>query len=113
MIASAITPRKIAMRPCIITSPLSQALAICPERRVNLVQDLLHALNPVLALAQAVGSTNTIMDQDDCKPSAAPKRQYSYSSESDNGGRIHCPDKSDIVFATFSAPKAKKKRTQK
>jgi hypothetical protein len=53
------------------------------------------------------------VDQDDCKPSAAPKRQYSYSSESDDGGRIHCPDKSDSVFATFSTLKAKKKRTQK
>jgi hypothetical protein len=36
-----------------------------------------------------------------------------YSSKSDNGGCIHRPDKSKSVFATFSAPKAKKKRTQK
>ncbi len=43
-----------------MTSPLSQALAICPERGVDLVQDLLHALNLGLALAQAVGATNTI-----------------------------------------------------
>jgi hypothetical protein len=41
-------------------SPLSQALAIRPERGVDLVQDLLHALNPFLALAQAVRATNTI-----------------------------------------------------
>jgi hypothetical protein len=61
MIASAITPRKRATRPCIMTSPLSWALAICPEREVDLVQDLLHALNPGLALAQAVGATTIIM----------------------------------------------------
>jgi hypothetical protein len=60
MIASAITPRKRAMRPCIMTSPLSQALTICPERGVDLLQDLLHALNLGLALAQAARATNTI-----------------------------------------------------
>jgi hypothetical protein len=60
MIASAITLRKRAMRPCIMTSPLSQSLAIYPERGVDLVQDLLHALNLGLALAQAVRATNTI-----------------------------------------------------
>jgi hypothetical protein len=63
--------------------------------------------------------SNQHVDQDDPKPSAAPKQgysskhEYSYSSKSDAGGRIHCPDKSNTVFATFSAPKAKKKRTQK
>ncbi len=56
---------------------------------------------------------NHHVEQDDCKPSAAPKRRYSYSSESDNGECIHCPDKSNTVFATFSTPKAKKKCTQK
>jgi hypothetical protein len=55
------------------------------------------------------------VDQDDRKPSAVPKQGYSskhrylYSSDSDDGGCIHCPDKSDTVFATFSAPKARKK----
>jgi hypothetical protein len=43
-----------------MTSPLSQALAICPEREVDLVQDPLH-LNLGLALAQAVRATNIIM----------------------------------------------------
>jgi hypothetical protein len=63
--------------------------------------------------------SNHHVDQDDHKPSAAPKQEYSskhgdsYSSESDNGGRIHRLDKSNTVFATFSALKAKKKRTQK
>ncbi len=63
--------------------------------------------------------SNLHVDQDDRKPSAAPKQgyspkhMYSYSSKSDDGGNIHCPDKSNTVFATFSAPKAKKKRTQK
>jgi hypothetical protein len=63
--------------------------------------------------------SNHHVDQDDRKPSAAPKQGYSpqhgysYSSKSVNGGRIHRLDKSNSVFATFSAPKAKKKRTQK
>jgi hypothetical protein len=63
--------------------------------------------------------SNHHVDQDDCKPSAAPMQGYSskhgylYSSKSDNGGHIHRPDKSDTVFATFSASKAKKKCTQK
>jgi hypothetical protein len=63
--------------------------------------------------------SNHHVDQDNRKPRAAPKQGYSpkhgylYSSESDDGGHIHRPDKSDTVFATFSAPNAKKKRTQK
>jgi hypothetical protein len=44
-----------------MTSPLSQALAIHPEREVDLVQDLLHTLNLGLAIAQAVGATTIIM----------------------------------------------------
>jgi hypothetical protein len=44
-----------------MTSPLSRVLAICLEREVNLVQDLLHALNLDLALAQAVGAKTIIM----------------------------------------------------
>jgi hypothetical protein len=62
---------------------------------------------------------NHHVDQDNRKLSAAPKQGYSpkhgylYSSKSDNGGRIHRPDKSNTVFVTFSAPKAKKKRIQK
>jgi hypothetical protein len=63
MIAGAITSKKRAMRPCIITSPLFRAQAICPEEGVNLVPDLLCALILVLglALAQAAGATTTIM----------------------------------------------------
>jgi hypothetical protein len=61
MIASVITQRKRATRPCIMNSPLSQAPAIRPEKEVDLVQDLLCALNLGLALAQAVGATTTIM----------------------------------------------------
>ncbi len=50
------------------------------------------------------------MAQDDRKPSAL----YSYSSESDDGRRIHRPDKIDTIFATFSTPIAKKSKcTQK
>ncbi len=51
---------------------------------------------------------------DDCKLSTFPKRKYSYSSKSDDGRRIYCPEKSNTVFATFSTPTAKKgKRTHK
>jgi hypothetical protein len=57
MIAGAITSRKRATRPCIMTSPLCQALAICPEEGVDLVPDLLCILGPVLA--QAAGATTT------------------------------------------------------
>jgi hypothetical protein len=61
MIASAITPRKRATKPCIMTSPLCRARAIFPEEEVDLVQDLLCALVLGLALAQAAGATTTIM----------------------------------------------------
>jgi hypothetical protein len=61
MIAGAITPRKRVMRPCIMTSRLSRAPVICPEKEVDLVQDLLRALNLGLALAQAARATTTIM----------------------------------------------------
>jgi hypothetical protein len=61
MIASAITPRKRATRPCIMTSPLSQVPAIHPEKEFNLVQDLLRALDLGLALAQVARATTIIM----------------------------------------------------
>jgi hypothetical protein len=51
MIASAITSRKRATRPCIMTSPLHQARAIHLEEGVILIQDLL--CNLVLGLALA------------------------------------------------------------
>jgi hypothetical protein len=56
---------------------------------------------------------NHHVDQDDRRSNLPFKHGYLYSSESDNGKHIHHPDKTDTVFATFSAPKAKKKRTQK
>jgi hypothetical protein len=61
MIASAITPRKRATRPCIMTSPLSQVPAIHPEKEVDLVQDLLCTLNLGLARAQAARAMTIIM----------------------------------------------------
>jgi hypothetical protein len=116
MIASAITQRKRVTRPCKMTSSLSQVLAIHLERGVNLVQDLLHALNLVLALSQAVGAMNTItstkMIASQVQPPSASTRTLP-RARMENGGRIHRPDKSDSVFVTFSAPMAKKKRTQK
>jgi hypothetical protein len=42
-----------------MTSPLCRALAVCPEKEVNL--DLLCTLALVLALAQAAGATKIIM----------------------------------------------------
>ncbi len=44
-----------------MTCHLSRAPAICPEKEVDLVQDLSRALNLGLALAQAVRATTTIM----------------------------------------------------
>ncbi len=63
MIASAITPRKRATRPCILTSPLCQAWVIRPEELVVFIQDLCCALvmGLALALAQAAGATATTM----------------------------------------------------
>jgi hypothetical protein len=61
MIASKITPRKRATRPCIMTSPLCQEWGISMVVGVVLVQDLLHDLVLGLALAQAAGATTIIM----------------------------------------------------
>jgi hypothetical protein len=63
MIAGAITSRKRAMRPCIMTSRLCQAPAICLEEGVDLIPDHLCALGLALGLAltQAAGATTTIM----------------------------------------------------
>jgi hypothetical protein len=44
MIASAITSRKRVTRLCTMTSPLCRAPAICPEKGVYLVPDILHTL---------------------------------------------------------------------
>ncbi len=44
-----------------MTSPLCQALAICPEEGVDLVPDLLCVFVLDLALAQAAGAATTIM----------------------------------------------------
>ncbi len=52
--------------------------------------------------------------QDYCRPNAPVKCGYSYFSKSDDGRRIHHPNKSSTIFATFSTPIAKKgKCTQK
>jgi hypothetical protein len=50
---------------------------------------------------------NHHVEQHDQKPSAAPKRRRLYSKD-DDGGHYHHPDKSNSLFATFSAPKAKR-----
>ncbi len=51
------------------------------------------------------------VNQDDHKPSAAPKRRYSYSKDNDDG-HYYRPDKSNTVFATFSTPKAKNRNME-
>ncbi len=51
---------------------------------------------------------NHHVSHDDHKPSALPNCGHLYSSKRDDGGCIHCPDKSNTVFATFSAPTAKR-----
>jgi hypothetical protein len=61
MIATTITSRKKATRPFIMTSPLHQAWAIHLDEGVVLAQDLLCALTPSLALAQAAGATTITM----------------------------------------------------
>ncbi len=44
-----------------MTSPFSQVPAIHPEKKVDLVQDLLRTLNLGLALSQAARATTIIM----------------------------------------------------
>jgi hypothetical protein len=106
IIASAITSRKRVIRPCTMTSPLHQARTPCPEKGVALAQDLLCTLIFGLALAQAAGAMTTIMWL--MMIASQPKRGHLYSSNSDDGGHIHHPNKSDTVFATFSAPAVKR-----
>ncbi len=103
-----------------MTSP--QVPAICPKEGVNLVPDHLCALVLVLdlALAQAVGATATIM----LIKTTASRVQHPSKGIHPSTGTCTPPivttadafiarTKSNTVFATFSAPKAKKKRTQK
>jgi hypothetical protein len=52
-------------------------------------------------------SCSNHVEQHDRKPSASPKRGCLYSEDNDDG-HYHRPDKSDNVFATFSAPKTKR-----
>ncbi len=63
MITSMINSSKRATRPCIMNSHLHWVGTPCPEKGVTLVQGLLLALVPALALAwaAATGSMPTIM----------------------------------------------------
>jgi hypothetical protein len=94
MIAGAITSRKRATRPCIMTSTLHQAPAICLEEEVNLVQDLLCALDPMLA--QAAGATTTTM---------WPKMTAGQICPSSTG--IHTPPRVTTADAFIALIKAK------
>jgi hypothetical protein len=113
MIASAITPRKRAMAMHNDQTSKSSAGNSSGKRSRSCSRSSSRSQSWSHSCSSSWSSDHHHINQDDCKPSAASKRQYSYSSESDDGGRIHRPDKSDSVFATFSTPKAKKKRTQK
>jgi hypothetical protein len=72
MIASVITSRKRATMPCTMTTLLHQAPAIHPKEGVDIVQDLLHALALVLALAQAAGATKNIISNNMIASRAQP-----------------------------------------
>jgi hypothetical protein len=57
--------------------------------------------------------TNHHVSHDDHNSIRSLNCKYSYS-EDNNDGHYHCPDKNNIVFAAFAAPKANKnKRTPK
>jgi hypothetical protein len=115
VIAGAITSRKRATRPCIMTSLLCQAPAICLEEGVNLVPDLLCSL----ALAQAAGATTTIMSTKMIASRVQPPSTGIHPSTCICTPRTTMTEitiaqtKSHTVFATFFAPKARKKRIQK
>ncbi len=95
-------------------SSLSSTGNLSGRRSCSCLRSPLHFCSWSCSHSSSRSSDNHHVAQDDCKLSAPPKRGYSYSSKSDDGRRIHCPDKSDTIFATFSAPTAKKsKRTQK
>ncbi len=81
-----------------MTSPLCREPAVRPEKGVDL--NLPCALDLVLALARAAEATKMIMF-------AVPKHGRLYSKDNDDG-HYHRPDKSNSLFATFSAPKAKR-----
>ncbi len=112
IIASAITSRKRATRPCIVTSPLCQAPTFHLGEGVNLVPDLLCILILGLALAQAVGATTTITSIK-MIASQAQLPSAGICTPRTTMTDITITRINDTVFATFSALKAKKKRTQK
>ncbi len=93
-----------------MTSPLCQVPAICLEEEVDLVPDLLCILG--LALAQAAGATTTIMLTKMIASRVQPP-SMGIGTPRMTMMDIGCPDKSDTIFAPFSAPNAKKKCTQK
>jgi hypothetical protein len=102
-----------------MTSPICQVPEILSGRRSqSCPRSPLRSLSCSCSWSSNRSYNNHHVDQDDCKPSAATKHGYSLKhrylySKDDNDGHYHRPDKSDTVFATFSAQKAKKKRTQK
>ncbi len=108
MITSVITSTKRPMRPCTMTSPLCRAQATHPEKGVTLAQGPLScSCSQSCSCSSSRSYDNHHVATDDCKPSALPKCGYLYSKDN-NEGHCHPPDKDDTIFATFSAPLAKK-----
>jgi hypothetical protein len=108
MTPGTITSRKIATGPCIMTSPLCQVPEICPEKGVNLVPDLLHVCILGLALAQAAGATTTIMSTMTIASQVQPS-SMGICIPRTTMMDIPIASTKKTIFATFSAPKAKKK----
>ncbi len=90
-----------------MTSPLCQAPAIRPEEGVD------FQISFVLLFLFSLLLKQQELQKPSCQTSAATKHGCSYTKDDDDG-HYHRPDKSDSVFATFSAPKTKRgNRTQK
>jgi hypothetical protein len=115
MIASRITLRKKSDKAMHNDqSSLSSKGNSSRRRSRSCPRSPLHSCSWSHSCSSSKSYDNHHVDNDDGKPSALPKRGYSYSSKSDEGECIHHPDKSDTVFATFSTPVAKRgKRTPK
>jgi hypothetical protein len=54
--------------------------------------------------------TSHHVSYDDRISSGPPKRKYLYSSEDDDDGCLHHPNKSNTVFTTFATPKVKQSK---
>jgi hypothetical protein len=94
-------------------SSLSSAGNLSGRRSQSCSRSPSHSCSCSCSCSSSRSYENHHVEQHDCKPSAAPKRGCLYSKDNDDG-HYHHPDKSDSIFATFSAPKTKRgNHTQK